>query len=78
MLEAGVGHHGVEPAEALDRRVDRAAVALARGQVGGVRHAGPVVVGLEVDGEHVEAVVAQALGDRAADAARRPGDDRAA
>ena len=78
VLEAGVRHHGVEAAERLDRRVDRAAVALARGQVGRVWHAGPVVGRVEVDGEHVEAVVAQALGDRAADAARRSGDDRAA
>ena len=75
VLEAGVGHDRVEAAEVLDRRLDRAAVALARGQVGGVRHAGAVVGGLEVDGEHVEVVVDEALGDRAADAARRPGDD---
>ena len=36
---------------------------------------GPVLGGLEVDGEDVEVVVDEALGDRAADAARRPGDD---
>ena len=70
MLQARVGHHRVEAAEALDRGLDRAAVALPRGEVGGVRDARAVGVRLEVDGQDVEAVVDEALRDRAADAAR--------
>src|SRR6185295_4619165 len=42
----------------------------------GVLDAGAVAVGLEVDAEHVVAVGDEALGDRPADAARRPRDDR--
>jgi hypothetical protein len=75
VLKAGVGHHHVETAEALDGGLDRAAVALARGEVGGVGHAGAVGVRLEIDREDVEAVVDEALGDRATDAAPRAGDE---
>ena len=75
MLEAGVGDHRVEPPEALDRRLDGAAVALARGQIGCVRHPGAVRIGLEVDREHAPSVGDQAVGDGAADPAGRPGDD---
>ena len=37
---------------------------------------GSVVIGLEVDREHVVAVVDEALGDGTADPARRPRDQR--
>ena len=62
----------------LERRVDGAAVALARGQVGGVGHAGAVVGGLEVDGEDAVSVGDEAFGDGAADPSGRSGDDRGA
>src|SRR6185295_2815895 len=61
VLEARVRDDGVEAAEALDRRSDGAAVALAGGEVGREGLAGRVVVGLEVDRKHVEAVVDEAL-----------------
>ena len=52
VLEAGVRHDRVEPAEALERRVDRRAVAVAvvRSAANGV--ARPVGIRLEVDREH--------------------------
>ena len=69
VLEAGVRDHGVEPAvEALERRVDDGAVALARRQVGVV----------DVDGVHGPAVGGQALGDGGADAAPGTGHQAAA
>ena len=49
VLEAGVGDDGVEAPEALERRIDGAAVALAGGEVRGERLAGRVAGGLEVD-----------------------------
>ena len=64
------------PPNAATRALDGGAVAVARGQVGGERLAGPVRVGLEVDREHLRAVVDERLRDGAADAARRAGDDR--
>ena len=64
------------PPKRVDRRLDRGAVAVARRQVGGERLARAVRVGLEVDREHARAVVDERLGDRAADPARRAGDDR--
>ena len=54
VLEAGVGDDGVQAPEALERRVDGAAVALAGGEVRRERLAGRVVVGLEVDGQHLK------------------------
>jgi hypothetical protein len=78
VLEARVGHDGVEAPEALERRVDGAAVALTGGQVRRERLAGRVCGGLEVDGQHVEAVPEEALGDGAPDPAGRTGDDDAA
>ena len=44
----------------------------------GVRHAGAVGVRLEIDREDVEAVVDEALRDRATDAAPRAGDESGA
>jgi hypothetical protein len=78
VLQPGVGHDRVEAAEALERGGDGAAVALARREVGGVRHARAVGVRLEVAGEHVQAIVAQALSDRAADAPSGAGDESGA
>ena len=69
VLEARVRDDRVEPAvEALERRVDDGAVALARREVA-VR---------DVDAVHLPAVRLEALGDRGADAARRARDERAA
>ena len=78
VLEAGVGDDGVEAPEALERRIDGAAVAFAGGEVRRERLAGRVVGGLEVDAQDAEAVADQALGDGAPDAACRAGDDDAA
>src|SRR5512132_4162389 len=75
VLYARVGHDHVETAEAVERRLDRAGVALAGGEVGPVWLSGPGAVRLDVDGQHVEAVGGQALGHRAPDAARRAGYD---
>jgi hypothetical protein len=52
----------------LPSRVVRSAVALPGRQVGGEAGAGQAV-GVEVDGQHVEPVGEQPLGDGAADAA---------
>ena len=49
------------PPNASTRRLDRRAVAVARGEVGGERLARAVRVGLEVDGEHLRAVVDERL-----------------
>jgi len=78
VLQPGVGDDGVEAAEALEGGRYGAAVALARGQVGGVRQARAVGIRLEVAGQHLQPVVLQALGDRAADAARGAGDEHGA
>ena len=77
MLEAGVRDDRVEPAEALDGRVDGGPVALARREVGGDGSPGPAV-GREVDRQHLPPVGDEPLRDRAADAARGAGDERAA
>ena len=74
VLKAGVGHHHVQAPEALERGLDGAAVALPRGEVGGVRHARAVGVRLEVHRQDLESVVDEALRDRAADAAPRARD----
>ncbi len=74
MLDARVRHHDVEAPERLQRGVDGAPVALAGGEVGGEAGAGQAV-GLEVDGEDVEPVGDQPLGDGAADPARGAGDE---
>ena len=66
VLEAGVRDDRVEPAEALERRVDDHAVAFARRQVR---------VG-EVDAVHRPVVPLQPLDDRRADAACRARDER--
>ena len=76
VLESGVRNEGVEAAEALERCVDRGPVALAGREVRGERLARAARVGLEVDGQHVPAVGDETLGDRAADPARRAGDER--
>jgi len=75
VLEAGVGHDRVEAPEALDRGLDRAPVALAGGEVGGVGDPGAVGIGLEVHGEHLGPGVDEPLRDRAADPARGARDD---
>ena len=75
VLEAGVGDDGVESPEALERRIDGAAVAVAGGEVRRERLAGRVAGGLEVDAQHAEAVADEALGDGAPDAACRAGHD---
>ena len=77
VLEAGVGDDRVDAAEALDRRVDGRPVPVPRREVGGERLARPVGIGREVDGEHVPAVGDEPLRDRAPDAARGTGDERA-
>ena len=67
MLEAGVRDDGVERAvEALERRVDDGAVALARREI----------AVLDVDGVHLQPSAREALRDRGADAARGAGDER--
>ena len=76
VLEAGVRDEGIEPAEALERGLDRRAVPLARGQVGGERVARPVGVGGDVDGEHVPPVGDETLRYGAPDPAGRTGDER--
>jgi hypothetical protein len=76
VLEAGVGDDRVEAAEALERRVDRGPVAVARREVRGERLARAALVGLQVDGEHPHAVVDQPLGDRLPDPAARARDER--
>lgn len=78
MLEAGVGHHGVEASEALPAGLDGAAVAIARGQIGVVGLAGTVGVGLEVDGQHPGASVYEPAGDGPADTAGRTRHQHAA
>ena len=75
VLYPGVGHDHVEAAEAVDGGLNGAPVALARGQIGGVPDPGTVFRRIEVDGEHIEAVILEALGDRAADPAGRAGHD---
>jgi hypothetical protein len=75
VLEAGVGDDGVEAPEALERRIDGAAVALAGGEVRRERLAGRVAGGLEVNAQDAEPVADEALGDGASDAACRAGDD---
>ncbi len=55
--------------------VHRLAVPLARREIRRERLARPVRVGLQIDREDVPAVLDEALGDRTADPARRPGDD---
>jgi hypothetical protein len=49
VLEAAVGHDGVDATEALERRVDGSAVALAGGQVRSEGLARRVCGGLEVE-----------------------------
>ena len=75
VLEAGVGDDGVKAPEALERRIDGGAVALAGGEVRRERLARRVAGGLEVDAQDAEAVADEALGDGAPDAACRSGDD---
>jgi len=77
VLEARVRDDRVDPAEALDRRVDDGAVALPPRQVALDGRARAVRVGTEVGRDDVHPVALEPSGDRAADAARRPGDDRA-
>ncbi len=69
MLDAGVGHHHVEPAEALEGGRHRARVRLGVGQVGLERHAGSGVVRAEIDGQHVHARVLEPLRHGAPDPA---------
>ena len=76
VLDARVGNHQVEAAEALERRRDGVRVGLGRGQVGLEGDPGAGGIGLEVDGEHVDAIALQARGDRAADPARGARDER--
>ncbi len=73
MLHPGIGDDHVEAAEALDGRLDRAPVALARGEIRGVGHTRRALLGIEVHSQHVEAVLLEPLGDRSADPARRAG-----
>jgi len=76
VLHPGVGDDHVEPAEAFDGRLDRATVALAGGEIGHVPLAGPASIRrIEVNGQHVEAVMLEALPDRSADPTRRAGHD---
>ena len=69
MLEAGVGHDRVEATEALERRVDGGAVALACREVG-------LEAVLQVDPEHTPPVRLQPRRHGAADPAGRARDDR--
>jgi hypothetical protein len=73
VLKAGVRDHRVQTTEALDRRRDRIAVALARGEIGAHVH-----LATHVDCHNVPAVTPQAFRDRRADSARRAGDERRA
>jgi hypothetical protein len=75
VLEPGVGDDRVDPAEALQGRVDRRAVALARRQVGGEGLARAVSRRPQVDRKHPHPVADQPLRDRAPDAAPRAGDE---
>ena len=75
VLEARVRDDGVEPAEPLERGVDRGAVPVAGREVGLERLARPIGVRRDVDGEHVPAVADQPLRDRTADPAGRAGDE---
>jgi hypothetical protein len=75
VLHPGVGDHHVQAAEAVESRLNRAPIALARGEIGGVTDSWTVSRGIQVDGQHIEAVLLEALADRSADPACRTGHD---
>ena len=76
VLKPGVGDHGVEPTEPVDRLRDGSTVPFPRRQIGDERLPRAFRVGLAVDREHAPAVGHEPVGDGAADAARSSGDER--
>jgi len=75
VLEARVRHDRVEPAEPLERGVDRGTVPRPRRQV--CREALPRSpgIGVEIDRENVPAVIDEPLRDRAPDPTGGAGDE---
>jgi hypothetical protein len=76
VLDAGVRHDDVEPAEAFERGGDGALVALRGGQVGLVLEPGTVRIRLEVDRQDVHPFALESVGDGAPDPACRAGHER--
>ena len=76
MLHARVRHDDVEPAEPLDRRVNRGRVGLGVGQIRLERDAGSVGQRIQVDSEDVHPFLLQPLGYRATDPTGRTGHER--
>ena len=71
VLEPRIRDDRVDPAEALDRRVDGSPVALPRRQIRGEPVTGPRRIWVEVDGEHMPAVRHEPLA-RSRDRSRSP------
>jgi len=78
VLEAGIGHHGVESPEALPRRLDRAPISISSGQISLVRLARAIRVGIEVDRQHPGSGALKPGSDRPTDTAGRTRHQHAA